>query len=96
VPEGLTLLVIGPGPAGPADRGDSQSGAHDCPASLAGYRHAIDDLSQRIEALTARRATLISHLHQAAYRHSSVSPASEEKNPDGLPERARRPARPPR
>jgi peroxiredoxin/DNA-binding transcriptional MerR regulator len=54
--------------------------ADDCPASLAGYRHAIDELSQRIEALTARRAALISHLHQAAYRHSSVSPASEEKN----------------
>jgi DNA-binding transcriptional MerR regulator len=27
--------------------------ADDCPASLAGYRHAIDELTQRIETLTA-------------------------------------------
>jgi peroxiredoxin/DNA-binding transcriptional MerR regulator len=54
--------------------------ADDCPASLAGYRHAIDELTQRIEALTARRAALISHLHQAAYRHISGAPASEEED----------------
>lgn len=52
----------------------------DCPASLAGYRHAIDELTQRIEALAARRAALISRLHRAAYRHSSVAPASEEED----------------
>jgi peroxiredoxin/DNA-binding transcriptional MerR regulator len=66
--------------------------ADDCPASLAGYRQAIDELTQRIDGLTARRAVLISHLHQAAYRNSSVSPVSEEEDlmnylsrPAGLP-----------
>jgi peroxiredoxin/DNA-binding transcriptional MerR regulator len=54
--------------------------ADDCPASLAGYRQAIDELTQRIEGLTARRAVLISHLHQAAYRNSGVSPASEKED----------------
>jgi DNA-binding transcriptional MerR regulator len=36
--------------------------ADDCPAELAGYRDAIDELTQRIKALTARRAVLIVHL----------------------------------
>jgi peroxiredoxin len=54
--------------------------ADDCPASLAGYYHAIGELTQRIEALTARRVALISHLYQAAYRHSSVVPPSEEED----------------
>jgi DNA-binding transcriptional MerR regulator len=40
--------------------------ADDCPASLAGYREAIDELTERIEGLTARRAVLISHLQEAA------------------------------
>jgi peroxiredoxin/DNA-binding transcriptional MerR regulator len=44
--------------------------ADDCPSSLAGYRDAIADLTQRIEALTARRAVLVRHLHDAAYRNS--------------------------
>ncbi|WP_330461052.1 redoxin family protein [Streptomyces sp. NBC_00820] len=55
--------------------------ADDCPASLAGYRDAISELTQRIEGLTARRAVLAAHLHQAAHRGSRVSPATEG---DGL------------
>ena len=49
--------------------------ADDCPASLAGYRQAIDELTERIEQLTARRATLRAHLHRAAHRGSCVPPA---------------------
>jgi peroxiredoxin/DNA-binding transcriptional MerR regulator len=52
--------------------------ADDCPASLAGYRQAIDELTRRIEGLTARRAILVSHLHRAAHRKSSISPVPEE------------------
>ncbi|MFK0159969.1 MerR family transcriptional regulator [Streptomyces sp. NPDC090493] len=48
--------------------------ADDCPASLASYRDAIDELTERIEALTARRATLIANLNVAAHR-GSVSTA---------------------
>ncbi|CAM5593532.1 MULTISPECIES: MerR family transcriptional regulator [Streptomyces] len=51
--------------------------ADDCPASLAEYRAAIDELSQRIAGLTARRAALITHLRQAAHRGSRV-PATDE------------------
>ncbi|MGW8684987.1 redoxin family protein [Streptomyces sp. NPDC055817] len=51
--------------------------ADDCPASLAGYRDAIDELTQRIEGLTARRAVLVTHLQQAAHRGSCISPADE-------------------
>ncbi|WP_328371178.1 redoxin family protein [Streptomyces sp. NBC_00445] len=48
--------------------------ADDCPASLASYREAIDELTGRIEALTARRTTLITNLTTAAHRGSSVKP----------------------
>ncbi|MFC5183849.1 redoxin family protein [Actinomadura harenae] len=51
--------------------------ADDCPASLAGYRDAIDELTQRIDGLTARRAVLVAHLHQAANRGSRLSPTDE-------------------
>ncbi|MEV0703823.1 MerR family transcriptional regulator [Saccharopolyspora sp. NPDC050389] len=51
--------------------------ADDCPASLAGYRDAINELTRRIEGLTARRAALIGHLREAAHRNSRVSPANE-------------------
>lgn len=51
--------------------------ADDCPASLAGYRDAIGELTQRIEGLTARRAVLVTHLQQAAHRGSCISPADE-------------------
>jgi peroxiredoxin/DNA-binding transcriptional MerR regulator len=46
--------------------------ADDCPASLAGYREAIDELTERIEALTARRVALIGSLTAAAHRGSGV------------------------
>jgi peroxiredoxin/DNA-binding transcriptional MerR regulator len=52
--------------------------ADDCPASLAGYRQAIDELTQRIEGLTTRRSALLSHLHQAAHRNSSIPPPRDE------------------
>ncbi|MER6002622.1 MerR family transcriptional regulator [Nonomuraea angiospora] len=55
--------------------------ADDCPASLAGYRDAIAELTQRIEGLTARRAVLIGHLEEAAHRNSRVSPATEGEDP---------------
>ncbi|WP_369394202.1 MerR family transcriptional regulator [Streptomyces sp. CG1] len=48
--------------------------ADDCPASLASYREAIDELTERIEALSARRATLIASLNAAAHRGSGVVP----------------------
>jgi peroxiredoxin len=47
--------------------------ADDCPASLAGYRDAIDELTQRIDGLTAKRAVLITHLREAAYRNSGAT-----------------------
>ena len=49
-----------------------QSHGDDCPAALAGYRDAIDDLTRRIDALAARRAVLTAHLREAAYRNSGV------------------------
>lgn len=58
-----------------------QQHADDCPASLAGYREAIDELTERIDALTARRATLISHLRQAAHRNSSTPPPDHGEHP---------------
>ncbi|MFD8388061.1 MerR family transcriptional regulator [Streptomyces sp. NPDC059680] len=51
--------------------------ADDCPASLAGYREAIDELTERIESLTARRATLIANLNAAAHRGSRAVPPEE-------------------
>ncbi|QHA10123.1 redoxin family protein [Streptomyces broussonetiae] len=48
--------------------------ADDCPASLATYREAVDELTERIEALTARRTTLIANLNAAARRGSAVVP----------------------
>lgn len=58
-----------------------QRHADDCPASLAGYREAIDELTERIEVLTARRATLIAHLRQAAHRNSSTPPPDHGEHP---------------
>lgn len=48
--------------------------ADDCPASLAGYRDTIEELTKRIEELTARRAVLVARLQQAAHRGSRVPP----------------------
>ncbi|GHF26243.1 putative thiol-specific antioxidant related protein/Peroxidoxin BcpB [Streptomyces mashuensis] len=58
--------------------------ADDCPASLAGYRAAIDDLTRRIEELTARRATLAAHLRTAAYRGGGGTETDEDE--DGMAE----------
>ncbi|MGW3205641.1 MerR family transcriptional regulator [Streptomyces sp. NPDC001135] len=57
--------------------------ADDCPASLATYREAIDALTERIEALNARRATLITNLRVAAHRGSGVAPLGEAGAADG-------------
>ncbi|MGI5340865.1 MerR family transcriptional regulator [Streptomyces sp. CA-181903] len=51
--------------------------ADDCPASLAGYRAAIDDLTRRIDALAARRAALAARLHEAAHRGGA--PAAQQR-----------------
>lgn len=51
--------------------------ADECPASLATYRDAIDELTQRIEGLTARRTVLVAHLQQAAHRGGRLSPVNE-------------------
>ncbi|KAA2252408.1 redoxin family protein [Solihabitans fulvus] len=67
--------------------------ADDCPASLAGYQDAIDELTRHIEGLTTRRTVLIAHLQEAAYRNSRVSPVNEKEDlmtdhtsvPAGLP-----------
>ena len=40
--------------------------ADECPASMAGYRDAISELTERIEALTTRREILVRRLQQAA------------------------------
>lgn len=58
-----------------------QKHADDCPASLAAYRDAIADMTARIEALTARRAVLIRHLQDAAYRNSRADRPRDEGNP---------------
>lgn len=52
---------------------DGRDHADDCPASLAGYREAIDDLTLRIEELTTRRSVLAGHLHRAAHRNSRAA-----------------------
>src|ERR1044072_6408497 len=68
--------------------------ADDCPASLAGYRQAIDELTQRIAGLTARRTALIAHLRQAAHRNSRLSPDDEGVGPTN--DYLSRPPHPPR
>lgn len=57
--------------------------ADDCPASLASYREAIDELTERIEAMTARRTTLIANLNAAAHRGSSVESPAATAAPGG-------------
>ncbi|MBH1938312.1 redoxin family protein [Streptomyces sp. AV19] len=63
--------------------------ADDCPASLAGYQDAIDDLTRRIGELSARRAALVRQLHEAAHRNSTVPPGEPMHDftslPAGLP-----------
>ncbi|GGS55132.1 putative thiol-specific antioxidant related protein/Peroxidoxin BcpB [Streptomyces cinerochromogenes] len=55
--------------------------ADDCPSSLATYREAIDELTERIEALSARRATLITNLNAAAHRGSRAVPPGKAAGP---------------
>ncbi|MFI7610546.1 MerR family transcriptional regulator [Nonomuraea terrae] len=45
----------------------------ECPASLAAYRHAVDQMSERIERLTRRRDVLAAHLEAAAGRVMSAA-----------------------
>lgn len=65
--------------------------ADDCPASLAGYREAIDDLTRRIDDLASRREILLDHLHRAAHRNGGTPPTPEEETvtyryvPEDLP-----------
>ncbi|AHH95750.1 MerR family DNA-binding transcriptional regulator [Kutzneria albida] len=49
--------------------------ADDCPSSMAEYRTAIEELTHRIEDLTARRDRLVVRLRNAAYRSSCAAPA---------------------
>ncbi|ASU76993.1 peroxiredoxin [Actinopolyspora erythraea] len=53
--------------------------ADDCPASLAAYRDAIDDLTRRIEGLAARREALTARLEEAAHRGGRVVPEGPGK-----------------
>lgn len=53
----------------------------DCPASLSGYREAINELTERIEGLSARRAVLVGQLQEAAHRNSVVSPSHDGEDP---------------
>ncbi|MER5780138.1 MerR family transcriptional regulator [Streptomyces mobaraensis] len=71
--------------------------ADDCPASLAGYRAAIDDLTRRIDALAARRAALAARLHEAAHRDGGAPVPREHPGPtttegDAMHDFARLPA----
>ncbi|MDQ0846937.1 MerR family DNA-binding transcriptional regulator [Streptomyces sp. V1I6] len=59
---------------------DGREHSDDCPSSLAGYRDAIDDLTLRIEALTARRDVLARHLHDAAHRNIRANSSGVEGN----------------
>ncbi|MFM9368415.1 redoxin family protein [Streptomyces sp. Da 82-17] len=58
--------------------------ADDCPASLAGYRDAIEELTQRIDGLTARRDLLLAHLRTAAHRNSCAPPPDDDKDEDPM------------
>ncbi|MFF7648247.1 MerR family transcriptional regulator [Streptomyces sp. NPDC007983] len=58
----------------------------DCPSSLAEYRQAIDELTQRIAGLTARRTALIGHLQQAAHRNSRLAPPEASEAPEASDE----------
>jgi peroxiredoxin/DNA-binding transcriptional MerR regulator len=58
--------------------------ADDCAASLAEYREAIDEITRRIDGLTARRAALVAHLHEAAHRNSRVPPPGRAEGEDPM------------
>lgn len=56
-----------------------QEHADNCPASLAAYRDAIAELTERIEALATKRTILAAQLRRAACRTSSV-PERDDSN----------------
>jgi peroxiredoxin/DNA-binding transcriptional MerR regulator len=65
---------------------DGHLAGDECPASLAAYRHAIDQLSERITRLARRRDALATHLEMAANRAMPPSAATDLTClPDGLP-----------
>ncbi|WP_067708294.1 MerR family DNA-binding transcriptional regulator [Nocardia yamanashiensis] len=53
---------------------DGSTNSDDCPASLAEYRRAIEDLTTQIEMLSARRDVLTRRLREAAYRGTPAPP----------------------
>jgi peroxiredoxin/DNA-binding transcriptional MerR regulator len=58
----------------------------ECPESLVAYRHAIDELSERITRLARRRDALTTHLETAANRAMPPTAASDlTRLPDRLP-----------
>lgn len=65
--------------------GSGHAHADDCPASLATYRDLVEELTERIEALTTQRDTLRGQLHAAARRRSSGR-SSTMTTLDQLPE----------
>jgi hypothetical protein len=56
----------------------------ECPESLAAYRHAIDQLPERITRLARRRDALATHLEMAA---NGAMPPSSATDLTQLPER---------
>jgi peroxiredoxin/DNA-binding transcriptional MerR regulator len=65
---------------------DGHLAGDECPESLAAYRHAVDQLSERITRLARRRDALATHLEMAANRSIPPSPATDlTRLPDGLP-----------
>jgi peroxiredoxin/DNA-binding transcriptional MerR regulator len=57
----------------------------ECPESLAAYRHAINQLAERITRLARRRDALAAHLEVAANRAMPPSAAMLTSVPTGLP-----------
>jgi hypothetical protein len=49
----------------------------DCPDSIATYRRAIDDMTQRIDELEARRSALVALLDSAESAESAESAAAQ-------------------
>lgn len=52
----------------------------DCPESMAAYRHAIDQLSERIAGLVRRRDALTAHLEAAAGRAIPAPAVAETRS----------------
>lgn len=62
----------------------------ECPASLVAYRDAIDELTERIDAMSSRRSHLIHALHRAAHRQlpSTTTPPPSPLPPSERPQRS--------